>query len=435
MMKNSNVEWIGQIPDDWQMIKIKNIANIINGYSFKSELYTEQGIKVVRITNVSDGYLNNDNPRYYPSEYKDDIKDAMLQPKDILITLTGYIGLSGIVNDDYLPAGLNQRVGCIRINKNGYDNRFLHYVISTNQFIEMSNLYSSGTAQQNLSTEWLKNQLVPDIDIKEQIKIADLLDKKCGQIDRLIKIQQQEIEKLKEYKTSVITQTVTKGLDPNVPMKDSGIEWIGQIPAHWNLNKLKFVSYLITDGTHQTPNYIDNGIPFLSIKDISSGKIDFSDVKYISELEHSELYKHAPINKGDMLFTRIGTMGVFVLVDTDKTFDIFVSVGLIKFKKYITLILKKYLMYFFSSLNFLDFINLVKAGGGTTAAKFNLEDVRNSIFTSPPEKEMESIVQYIDDCNQRIVEVITKKQKKIQKLQEYKKSLIYEYVTGKRRVI
>ena len=99
---------------------------------------------------------------------------------------------------------------------------------------------------------------------------------------------------------------------------DTGIPWIGEIPIGWRFTKLGRICSIITDGTHQTPNYIEEGYPFISIKDISSGKIDFSDVKYISEEEHKALYAHAPVKRGDILFTRIGTLGVFVEVETDR---------------------------------------------------------------------------------------------------------------------
>ena len=115
-------------------------------------------------------------------------------------------------------------------------------------------------------------------------------------------------------------------------MKESGIAWLGVIPSNWTAKKLGHMTEIITDGTHHTPNYIEDGIPFLSIKDISSGRIDFSDVKFISDAEHQELYKRAPIKRGDFLFTRIGTLGVFVEVDTDTVFDIFVSVGMLRLK-------------------------------------------------------------------------------------------------------
>ncbi len=114
---------------------------------------------------------------------------------------------------------------------------------------------------------------------------------------------------------------------------DTKIPWIGSIPRGWNFTQLGRICSMITDGTHQTPNYIENGYPFISIKDISSGKIDFSDVKYISEEEHKVLYTHAPVKRGDILFTRIGTLGVFVEVGTVSVWDFFGSGGVLRLKR------------------------------------------------------------------------------------------------------
>ena len=248
----------------------------------------------------------------------------------------------------------------------------------------------------------------------------------------MIILQEKIIEELKAYKQSVITEAVTKGLNPNVPMKESGIEWIGQIPAHWEVSKLKPLTRLITDGTHQTPTYVEQGVPFISIKDISSGIIDFSDVKYITEEAHLELSKHAPVEQDDVIFTRIGTMGVFLKVNCNQVFDIFVSVGLIKLKE--GAVNTDYFVYYMTSNVVLNYITQVKAGGGTSAAKFNLGDVAKTYILLPQVDEQKEIVNYLDEKCSAIDNLISIKQQKIEHLKEYKKSIIYEYVTGKKEV-
>lgn len=210
-------------------------------------------------------------------------------------------------------------------------------------------------------------------------------------------------------------------------MKDSGVEWIGEIPKEWQIAPLKQLTTLITDGTHQTPNYIDEGIPFLSIKDVSSGKFNFSDVKYISEEEHQLLSKHAPVEQGDIIFTRIGTLGVALVVDCETIFDIFVSLGLIKTKS--ELVNNKWLVYNMNSPHYFNYIQLVKAGGGTSAAKYNLGDVGSSYVILPNMSEQSRLVNYLDaKCNQ-LDSIIEKQQTIIEKLKEYKLSIITETVT------
>ena len=265
-----------------------------------------------------------------------------------------------------------------------------------------------------------------------QCRIASFLDAKCAQIDAIIEKQQQVIEKLKAYKQSVITEAVTKGLNPTVPMKDSGVEWVGYIPEGWDILPLKKLCHLITDGTHQTPEYLPDGIPFLSIKDISKGYLDFTDTKFISEEKHAELSKHAPIERGDILFTRIGTLGVSVVVDTDVPFDIFVSLGLIKNNKDISD--AKWIAYNMTSSHYFHYIQLVKAGGGTSAAKFNLGDVGSSLIILPPLNIQKAIAEYLDQKCAAIDYLINGKTSVVNKLTDYKKSLIYEAVTGKMEV-
>lgn len=210
-------------------------------------------------------------------------------------------------------------------------------------------------------------------------------------------------------------------------MKDSGIEWIGEIPEGWGFKKLGRISEIITDGTHQTPNYIDEGFPFISIKDISSGKIDFSGVKYISESQHKELYSHAPVKKGDILFTRIGTLGVFVEVDTDIVFDFFVSVGMIRLKK--NIINQHYLIHYLNSPAVGNFIQSIKAGFGTAAPKYNLTDVKRTWILFPPLETQKQIADFLDAKTEKIDSLKRDIQKQIETLEQYKKSVITETVT------
>jgi len=210
-------------------------------------------------------------------------------------------------------------------------------------------------------------------------------------------------------------------------MKNSGIEWIGEIPEDWNFTKLGRISEIITDGTHQTPNYIEEGYPFISIKDISSGKIDFSDVKYISKQEHNELYMHAPVRKGDILFTRIGTLGIFVEVDTEEVFDFFVSVGMIRLIP--NMIDQHYLLHYLNSPAVGSFIQSIKAGFGTAAPKYNLTDVKKTWVIIPPSGTQKRIANFLDAKCAKIDGLKNDIQKQIETLEQYKKSVITEAVT------
>lgn len=209
--------------------------------------------------------------------------------------------------------------------------------------------------------------------------------------------------------------------------KDSGIEWIGEIPEHWELTRLDHLLSLLTDGTHQTPDYKTQGIPFISIKDMSSGRIDFSQTKFIDEATHKELSKHACVEKGDIIFSRIGTLGVFIKVETEQVFDIFVSLGLMKVKD--NCIDTDYLVYYLSSDAVYSYIQLVKAGGDTSAAKFNLSDVAKTIIALPSKSEQESISRYLSSECSKINSLIATQQKRVELLKELRQSVITKAVT------
>ena len=217
-------------------------------------------------------------------------------------------------------------------------------------------------------------------------------------------------------------------------MKDSGVEWIGGIPEHWNIKKLKKLTSKIIDGTHSTPNYISSGIPFLRVTDItvSDGTkqdIDWERTAYISIEEHEELIKRCFPEKGDLLVSKNGTIGVPRIVDWETPFSIFVSLCLIKPIESVEVM---YLYYYFkSSLIWTE----VAIGGKTgTITNLHLDKIKEFKIPISSIDEQQEIADFLDKKCKAIDDSITKKQELIEKLEIYKKSLIYEYVTGKKEV-
>lgn len=416
MNKDSRVPWTGKMPTGWKTCKYKYFTSNGMGETILREELKDEGIPVYSATqdDVCFGFVENSR--------------VILHKGDFIIPARGNsIGCISLVKEEVATCTqttiYSKLIGLPIVNK------YLFYCA-----LGLKDVWFKfdQTAIPQITVSQVDSNIVPlpESEIKQQA-IADYLDKECARIDDIVEKQRNIIEKLKKYKKSVITETVTKGLNPTAAMKDSGIEWIGEIPEHYKLSKLKYYARYITDGTHSTPEYVAEGTPFLSIKDISSGKLDFSDTKYISLEQHQELSRHAPIEKGDILFTRIGTLGVSVIVDVDIVFDIFVSVGLLKPKDNINI---KYLNYVMNSEYYYQYIQLVKAGGGTSAAKFNLFDVSNSPIIYPPLQEQQIIADYLDQKCAEIDSVIEKREKMVDLLTEYKKSLIYECVTGKKEV-
>lgn len=267
---------------------------------------------------------------------------------------------------------------------------------------------------------------LPKLSIKEQEKIASFLDYETAKIDILIEKQQRLIELLTEKRQAVISDAVTKGLNPDVPMKDSGVEWLGEVPEHWISAKLKYYTNQIVDGAHFTPTYTDSGVPFLRVSDIHGSTIDKSNIKYIPLREHKVLIKRCNPEKGDLLLSKNGTIGVPKVVDWDWDFSIFVSLCLIKFKPKL---LSSYAEYFFKSYEIKEQINgLIKQ---STVINLHLDKIQNFWFSIPPISEQLEIIDYLNAQITKFDSLIDKAQTVIQLMQERRTALISAAVTGK----
>lgn len=171
------------VPENWCWTRIKNVAVILNGYAFMSQNYVDKGIRIIRITNVQDGYIEDDKPVFYPFENEVEMKKYMLEAGDLLISLTGNVGRVAFLNNEMLPAALNQRVGCLRFNHSFVNKSFLFYYFLRQEFQDSCIKNSKGSAQLNMSTEWLKSQPVPIPPFNEQQRIAECIESLFAKLD------------------------------------------------------------------------------------------------------------------------------------------------------------------------------------------------------------------------------------------------------------
>lgn len=309
--------------------------------------------------------------------------------------------------------------------------KYFHYLFRTDMYANLFKQYSTGIIDSRLRLYpdkflALKCQVPP---IDTQRCIADYLDRKCSQIDTIIARQQEVIEKLKAYKLSVITEAVTKGLDRDVPMKDSGVEWIGEIPEHWRLIKLKNIVG-ISDGTHDTPAYVDiseTSHPLVTSKCIVNGKIDPSLGNHISQDDYDEINKRSKVHLYDVIMPMIGTVGNPALVLEEPNYAI-KNVALLKTRG--SLEIGKFVLYLLNSN--LATVQFDKINRGGVQSFISQEKLKNMIFTLPD--SMPEIIVFLDKKIAAIDNVIKQKQMLIDKLVDWKKSLIYEVVTGKKEV-
>ncbi len=426
-MKDSGIEYVGAIPNDWDLVRLrayfgerKNKNKDGNETNLLSLSY---GRIIRKNIDKTDGLL----PASFNTYNIVEKNDIIIRPTDLQndkrSLRTGLVTEHGIITSAYIDL---MPIGNV-------DSRFVHYLLHSYDILKVFYNMGSGVRQGLNYSEFSKLK-VPMPLLSEQQAIADYLDETCSKIDEIIAEAKASIDEYKELKQSVIFEAVTKGLDKNIEMKDSGVEWIGEIPNDAKLVPLKYlVSKTITDGTHQTPDYesSENGSPFLSSKDISSGKIDFSNIKYITKKLHEELYKNVAPQINDILLAKNGTTGVAALVETDMVFDIYVTLALIR--PDITKVLPKYLLHDINCYVVKRQFDEHLLGIGVP--NLHLSVIRNTKVIIHNKNQQKEISDFLDKRTAEIDSLITEKESLINDLEAYKKSLIYEVATGKKRVV
>lgn len=389
-MKNSGIEWIGEIPEEWEVLPNKYLMKklkLINKTYMGEEILslTKKGVIVRdlseggKLPSSFDGYqiLKKGNLLFCLFDY------------DVTPRTVGKIDKDGISSPAYSHYTMTS------IAKRDYYYYFYLLLDFTKELLHLSkNLRSSFSEFEFGFIE----APVPSID--EQIKIANFLDKKTKQIEDVKNTINKEIENLENYKKSVITEAVTKGLDKNVEMKDSGIEWIGEIPKQWDDGKtLFFLKMPITDGPHTTPNLYDEGIPFVSAEAVASGngKIDFNKIRgYISEEFYLECCKKYIPKKDDIYMIKSGaTTGLSAMVDTDKKFTIWSPLAV--FRADNLKIKPRLLFYILQSKYYLTQVELYWNYG--TQQNIGMRTLEKLRMFVPPLNEQNQIVDYLDKKN------------------------------------
>ncbi len=391
----TNAEGIQKIPQEWQIKQVRYLlkdgAEGIKigpfGSALKLEDMVEEGFSVYGQENVIKKDFTLGKRKISETKFHE-MSVYRIFPKDILITMMGTSGKCEIVPKDVKDGIIDSHLLRVRVKENHIIPEFFKLLIDESPEIAYQiQVFGKGSIMHGLNSGIVKSLNLPLPSIAEQKHILSFLDHETAKIDHLIEKQQQLIELLKEKRQAVISHAVTKGLDPNVPMKDSGVEWLGEVPEHWVTSKLKYYTNQIVDGAHFTPTYVESGVPFLRVTDIHNDEIDMGNIKYIPESEHQELIKRCKPEIGDLLLSKNGTIGVAKLVNWDWQFSIFVSLCLIKFKKRL---MAEFAEYFFKSYEIQEQIfGLIKK---STVINLHLDKIQNFWFSIPPIDEQKEIV-------------------------------------------
>jgi type I restriction enzyme S subunit len=426
-MKDTGVVWCPTIPKEWHIEKVKNYFYI------SKDLATETNPTVLKLARsgicVKDVTTNEGQmAESYDNYNKVKAGDLLLNPMDLYSGANCNVSeIEGVIS----PAYTNLRL------KASANSKFYDYYFKTQYWAMAMFAHGKGVSYDNrwtINAEGVKNYEIPVPSIEEQNAIVESIQRDTAKVDALIANQEAQIEKLKAYKQSLITEVVTKGLDPNVPMKDSGVKWIGEIPKHWNACKATRFIQNTQNGLTRRDLSESSGHIVLKLKNISAdGEIDYSDINRIN-LTEKEIQTYSLID-GDFLFVRVngsralvGKCAIFNSRDSIVAYnDHIIRVRLLPLmNRYY------YRYYLLSSCGKTEVeLHTVTSAGQFTISGSGLRDVWTVL---PPIDEQERIVDYLDAKCSQIDRLIVIKQEKIEKLNQYKKSLIYEYITGKKEV-
>lgn len=426
-MKDSGIEWIGEIPEGWKADSLKRHFSIISGATPKSENSAFWDGDIPWITpadfKTSDKFVSHGKRNLTRAGY-DSCGTSLIPKGSIVFSKRAPVGTVAIANNELCT---NQ--GCLScVVKDHSVPSFYYYAMSV--FTEQFELVSTGTTFKEIAADVFANFRLPAPSTVDQQKIADYLDTKCAQIDAVIEQTRASIEEYKKLKQSVITQAVTKGIRPGRRMKDSGVEWIGEIPEDWKLLSLGAVTESMRNG-YVGPTkdlFIDEGVKYIQSLHIKDGGIDFSRQQYYVSEEWANV--HPKIKENDVLIVQTGDIGNVGLVTAE--YDGCNCHALIIATPRTDLILPQYLTFFLRSTVGKELLLVYKTGA--LLPHLNSGKIKFASICVPSLQEQKEIVNYLNAKSIAIDNLILKKELLASELESYKKSLIFEYVTGKKEV-
>ena len=427
-MKDSGVEWIGEIPKDWETRKIKYIATLagrIGWQGLTSNEYSDEGAYLITGINFKGGVIDWESCVHVPMSRWEEAVQIQIHEGDLLITKDGTVGKVAIAEHVPGETSLNSGVLLIR-NTEDSDTRFLFWMIQSEVFWKWFGIINAGNSTIiHLYQQDFYEFAVPFPELKKQRKISDYLDSKCSQIDAIIEKQQNIIEKLKEYKLSVINEAVTNGINSEVELKDSGYKWIGNIPKHWNMVYAKQLFVQRKDRAYEEDEQLTSSQKYGIIFQKEFMEIEGRQVMQV--LKGEEILKH--VEKGDFVISMRSFQGGLEYSEVSgKISSAYVMLTPNEAKVY-----DRYYKWLFKSKRYISALqgtsNLIRDGQALRYSNFVQVYLPNFDMD-----EQKKIADYLDKVCPKLDMEVEKRERLIEKMFEYKKSLIYEVVTGKKEV-
>lgn len=429
--KRTKAEWMGSIPSHWNSMPLLPLlrGKITDG-PHETPTLVEKGIPFISVDSLNDSEnIDFSVVKKFISEedYQVYSKKTNLETGDILFSKSATIGKTAIVgNERYM---VWSPIAIIKPGKTLY-NKFLYYVLSEKRYIEHVRLLGSFNTQANVGMREIERSIIPCPPILEQETIAAFLDYKVGQIDKSISEIDSQIESLKAYRQSVISEAVTKGLDKNAKMKDSGIEWIGKIPEGWNVIPMKHYFYMkgrIGWQGLKADEFMEEGPYLVTGTDFKNGRVNWNTCYHITE----KRYQEAPeihVHEGDVLITKDGTIGKLAYID-EKPEKVSLNSHLLILRPTKDVIDNYFVFWSLQSSAFKDYSGL--ASSGSTMASLSQEKIGAYFMALPPAGEQCVIAKYLENKTAHIDESIDALDAQRTDLNAFKQAIISEAVTGK----
>lgn len=422
--KDSGVDWLGEIPSDWELEKAKWLfKKMERPVSPNDEIVTcfRDGQVTLRSNRRTEGFTNALKEHGYQGIRKGDL---------VIHQMDAFAGAIGISDSDGKSTPVYS--ACVPFNKNRVESKYYSYFLRNLAYLGFIESLAKGIRERSTDFRFsdFAKLMLPVPAISVQRKIVDFIDKNFAQIDQAIALKQQQIEKLSEYKQIVIQNAVTKGLNPNAPMKNSGVNWIGDIPEHWEVKKLKYLIDSKAGYAFPSQQFSQEGISVIRISELNiNGSVDISNSPKLP-FSFAKFLEEFCVVSGDILMAMTGgTIGKVSIYRENK--KSLLNQRVCKFIVKASLD-KKLFWHFCNSLYWKNYIDF-KANGG---AQPNISDneIKKMYFPLPSISEQKTIANFLDEKTQNINQTIERYQTQIDRLKEYKNILINQAVTGKIKI-
>ena len=429
--KDCGVDWLGEVPAHWDVVRLKNvISQRVTDGPHTTPIFSDDGIPFLSVDGIQNGELVFDGCRFIsPEDHSEFKRKALPQRDDLLMGKAASTGKIARVKVDF-EFSIWSPLALIRVTKAAALPEFVEYALKSIETQAAIDNYCTANTQKNISMDDIPRLVLTKPPLGEQRAIADFLSLETAKIDVLVAEQEKLIALLTEKRQAVISHAVTKGLDTTVPMKDSGIEWLGEVPAHWEVMPLKRDVVFLTSGSRGwADHYADDGALFIRIGNLTrdSIQLDLSDIQRVAVPDGTE-GERTRVQPGDVMFSITAYLGsVAVAPSTLEPAYVSQHVALARLGG-------RYLMpewVGYVSLSMVGKTYLETQGYGGTKIQLSLDDVANLLMTVPPMQDQNAIVTFLDSETTKFDALIAEAEHAIELLKERRSALISAAVTGK----